>query len=269
METGYGAITTEPLEAKENITPEVVTSSLKETARAVPHLVKYAFAAIALFGCFLVLARAASAPSVLAGANADLRLEQRQSYATGADLELPSYLSALDESDPEWDAYSSQLTSPWVIGDPGKGNLVPGQVELVRFVEPHSVFRTYGGVHKASQCGYWWTMDPPTGSRETYFDHFAICPEWNDASDIIRCRVPVGYVAAVGVGQTVDCPKSGGHLSPDPSNLQLSGDICTASVKMENHLSCEYCSSNVFDLGQSACSNQGPSYIDGFTLDGN
>jgi len=142
-------------------------------------------------------------------------------------------------------------------------------VELVRFVEPHFVFRTYGGFHKASQCGYWWTMAPPAGAKDTYFDHFAICPEWNDASDIIRCRVPVGYVAAVGVGQTVDCPESGGHLSPDPWNLQLNGDICTASVKMEKHLSCEYCSSNVFDLEQSACSNKGSDPVDGFTFGGN
>jgi len=111
-------------------------------------------------------------------------------------------------------------------------------------------------------------MAPPAGAKDTYFDHFAICPEWNDASDIIRCRVPVGYVAAVGVGQTVDCPESGGHLSPDPWNLQLNGDICTASVKMEKHLSCEYCSSNVFDLEQSACSNKGSDPVDGFTFGG-
>ena len=62
----------------------------------------------------------------------------------------------------------------------------------------------------------------------------------------------------------MDCPKSGSHLSPDASNLQLNGDICTASVKMEKHLSCEYCVSNTFDLAKSACSNKEPSYIDGF-----
>lgn len=260
-ETGYDAID-ESLEVEENITPEVAPS-LKETARAVPHLVKCALAATALFGCFLALSRA-STPSAVAGANADLRLSN-----TGANLELPSYLSALDESHPEWDKYSSQLTSRWVIGNPGGGNLVPGQVEIVEFVEPHFVFRTYGGDHKASQCGYWWTMTPPSGAKDTYFDHFAICPEWNDASDIIRCRVPVGYIAAVGVGQTVDCPESGGHLAPDPWNLQLNGDICSASIKMEKHLSCEYCSSNVFDLEKSACSNEGPNYLDGFTFKGN
>jgi len=247
-DTGYDSIE-EPPETVENATPEVVPS-LKETASAVPHLLKCALAATALCGCFLALSGSSnSTPSAAAGAKADLRL------SSGANLELPSYLSALDESHPEWDLYSSQLTSSWVVGDPGNGNIVPGKVEIVEFVEPHFVFRTYGGDHKASQCGYWWTMDPPAGARDTYLEHFAICPEWNDASQIIRCRVPVGYVAAVGVGQTVDCPISGGHLAPDPWNLQLNGDICTASVQMEQHLSCEYCSSNVFDLEKSSCSN--------------
>ena len=121
------------------------------------------------------------------------------STAQGSDVALPDYVTALDETDPEWDA--SRLKR--VIGDPGKGKLIPDEVALVRFTKPHFVFRTYGGEGKANQCGYWWTLNPPQDDKDTYFDHFAICPEWNDASDIIRCRVPVGYVAVVGVGQTV------------------------------------------------------------------
>ena len=93
------------------------------------------------------------------------------------------------------------LTSKYVIGEPGQGNMVPGKVELVRFVEEHFVFRTYGG--GAKQCGWWWVLNPPRGKKETYFDHFAICPEWNDADNIVRCRVPENYVAVVGIGQTV------------------------------------------------------------------
>ena len=178
-------------------------SSIEESPaasrRAGSHLVKCAIASIALFGCFWAIH---PAPTDIISAELLVAQQQDQSN-TGASLDLPSYLAALDETDPEWDDYSSQLTSRWVVGGPGKGNLVPGQVELVRFVEPHFVFRTYGGYHKASQCGYWWVMDPPKGAKDTYFDHFAICPEWNDATDIIRCRIPVGYVAAVGVGQSV------------------------------------------------------------------
>jgi hypothetical protein len=164
------------------------------------NLVKCVIASIALFGCFWAIQ---PAPTDSVGAELLVAQQQHQSSAGATSLELPSYLAALDETDPEWDDYSSQLTSPWVVGAPGKGNLVPGEVALVRFVEPHFVFRTYGGYHKASQCGYWWVMDPPKGAKNTYFDHFAICPEWNDATDIIRCRIPVGYVAAVGVGQSV------------------------------------------------------------------
>jgi len=244
-------------------------SSIEESPaasrRAGSHLVKCAIASIALFGCFWAIH-----PAPTDSISAELLVAQQQNQSnTGASLDLPSYLAALDETDPEWDDHSSQLTSRWVVGGPGKGNLVPGQVELVRFIEPHFVFRTYGGYHKASQCGYWWVMDPPKGAKDTYFDHFAICPEWNDATDIIRCRIPVGYVAAVGVGQSVDCPESGQNLSPDPWNLQLNGDICTAAIKMEKHLSCEYCSSNAFDMELSACSNKGPNYVDGFSFGGN
>jgi hypothetical protein len=197
-ETGYGSVEDSPK----------ASPLSKETARAGPHLVKCAISAAAMFGCFFTLAQNPTPSAVVADStNAELLVAQQQQQRhqsnARANLELPSYLAALDETDPEWDDYSSQLTSRWVVGAPGKGNLVPGQVELVRFVEPHFVFRTYGGYQKASQCGYWWVMDPPKGAKDTYFDHFAICPEWNDATDIIRCRVPVGYVAAVGVGQSV------------------------------------------------------------------
>mmetsp|Transcript_32168 Transcript_32168/g.68078 ORF Transcript_32168/g.68078 Transcript_32168/m.68078 type:complete len:268 (+) Transcript_32168:160-963(+) len=214
--------------------------------------------AATLLGLSVVYHVSTTRSSSSMAANANMLLGKTKS------VDLPSYLVALDETDPEWDENSWMLTSRYVIGDPGKGNMIPDQVALVKFVEPHFVFRTYGGENKARQCGYWWVMNPPAGDKDVYFDHFAICPEWNDASYIIRCRVPVGYIAAVGAGQSVDCPESGGHLSPDPANLQLNGNICSASVQIEKHLSCTYCSSNDFDLAKSACSNNGPSYIDGF-----
>ena len=141
--------------------------------------------------------------------------------------------TALDETDPEWAEHSWRVTNSRVIGEPGGGNIIPDMIDI--FNEPH---RTYGG--KANQCGRWWVLDPPSGPKDSYFHHFAICKEWNDATDIIRCRVPKGYIAVVGEGQSVDCPVTKEQLSPDSENLQLSGDICTASVKMERHLSCEY-----------------------------
>jgi hypothetical protein len=178
-------------------------------------------------------------------------------------LDLPDYLVSLDESDEDWDNLKGQLTSSWVIGEEGKGNLIPDKVEIVEFVKDHYVFRAYGGEGKANQCGYWWVLNPPTGDTVTYFDHFAICNAWNDATDIIRCRVPQGYKSAVGIGQSVDCP-SGNHLAPLDTILQLNGNICQAAVPVESHLSCEYCSSEYYNLENSECSNKGASYIDGF-----
>jgi hypothetical protein len=180
-----------------------------------------------------------------------------------ASLDLPDYLVALDESDEDWDDLKGQLTSSWVIGTEGKGNLIPDKVEIVEFVKDHYVFRAYGGEGKAKQCGYWWVLNSPTGDTEKYFDHFAICDAWNDATSIIRCRVPQGYKTAVGIGQSVDCP-SGEHLAPLDTILQLNGQICNAAVPIEGHLSCEYCSSDYFNLEESTCSNNGANYIDGF-----
>ena len=171
---------------------------VEDTSRSV----KTIATAVTLFGMFVVFGLSSSSRANFA-ANGNVLPVLGNARGPTSNLDLPSYMTALDETDPEWDAYANQLTSKYVIGDPGKGNLIPDKVALVKFVEPHFVYRTYGGDHKASQCGYWWVMDPPTEDKDSYFDHFAICPEWNDASDIIRCRVPVGYIAAVGEGQTV------------------------------------------------------------------
>jgi hypothetical protein len=183
---------------------------------------------------------------------------------SNANLKLPDYLVRVETTDPEYNEHSYLLTSKLVIGDPGKGNMIKEKVELVRFDKPHFVFRTYGGEGKSSQCGYWWTLNPPKGNRSTFFDHFAICPEWNDATYIVRCRVPEGYISVVGIGQDVECPESHGHLFPDPDILQLNGDICTAATEKQDHLACEYCKSDQFDFELSSCSNNDLDYIDGF-----
>lgn len=246
----YESIEEQPLVAPAPEQPDPQEGEVK------PQLSKnFAIAAAAILGSCAVIASRKSAST-------DVPLYR--AALSSSNVALPSYLTALDETDPEWAEHSWRVTSSWVIGEPGRGNLIPDKVDLVRFNEPHFVFRTYGGENKAKQCGYWWVMDPPSGPKDSYFDHFAICKEWNDATDIIRCRVPEGYIAVVGEGQSVDCPETKEHLKPDSANLQLNGDICTASIMMEKHLSCEYCAADAFDLEKSACSNRGPNYIDGF-----
>lgn len=166
------------------------------------HFLKCALAAIALFGCFATLADP-SGPSANTASEANLlaTTEQEQQTNAGPNLLLPSYLEALGPGDPEYESNASKLTSKYTIAEPTKGNMIPGRVEIVRFTEPHFVFRYYGG--SSSQCGYWWVLDPPTGTEASYSEHFAICPEYGPKSDIVRCRIPAGYVTVVGEGQSV------------------------------------------------------------------
>ena len=46
----------------------------------------------------------------------------------------------------------------------------------------------------------------------------------------------------------------------------MSGDVCTDVIKMENHLACEYCDADNFDLELASCSNEVPDYVDVFTF---
>lgn len=234
------------------------------TAKPRSLVLKCVLAAVGFYGCYMALSGFSTMDSGVSLLETSTGMATATAAETSAStLNLPSYLFAVDKNDEEYDKYADQLTSSYVIGGKGEGNLIPGEVEIVRFVEPHFVFRTYGGENKANQCGYWWVLDPPTGNKISYFDHFAICPEFNDATDIVRCRVPEGYIAVVGVGQSIKC-ESGVTMMPDPMELQLNGDICTQATKQDSHLACEYCSSNLFNLEYSSCSNEGRDYIDGF-----
>lgn len=190
----YGSIEGQTLPGNNDVPVDDVTSTT-DTASKMKKFAKYAL--IVAIGSSAMYALSFSRPR---SSTEVPTLATTNDVTNSADhLALPDYLVALDSTDPEYD--ESMLTSKYVIGEPGQGNMIPGEVELVRFVKEHFVFRTYGG--GAKQCGYWWVLNPPKGSKETYFDHFAICPEWNDADNIVRCRVPVNYTAVVGIGQTV------------------------------------------------------------------
>lgn len=186
---------------------------------------------------------------------------------TNTTPEVPSYLTVLAPD--EYDHNEFDVNSSYIIGEPGEGNIVKGEAKVVRFNEPTFVFRTYGGEGKAQQCGYWWVLNPPSGSKDTYFEHFAICPEFNDATYIVRCLVPTNFTAIVGEGQSIDCVEGDPttRLTPDSWNLQMNADVCSGVTKMEKHLACSYCSTDQFALEDSACSNEGSNYIDGFVYD--
>ena len=61
----------------------------------------------------------------------------------------------------------------------------------------HTAYRIWGG--PASQCGYWWILAPPDDCvdvcpRMTALQletTFAVCPEWNDMTNITAANIPV------------------------------------------------------------------------------
>lgn len=166
-------------------------------------------------------------------------------------FELPSYLEPLLADHVEYSSLNSTLYK-YLLKEPGQGGFKGA--EIVKFTEERSVYRIYGGENKAQQCGYWWNLEPPVGNVSTYFQEFAVCPEWNDATDMIKCTVPVGYAAVVGSGQSADCDDNS-TLAPDESILQLNGAICDV-IDRDLSLSCEFCAAREFSLEKSACATE-------------
>ena len=72
-----------------------------------------------------------------------------------ANFPLPSYLSPLPSSDPDYATLFSS-GSQYAVGAPGAGGI--SEMKVVYFTEEHLVYRVYGG--PASECGYWWMLGP-------------------------------------------------------------------------------------------------------------
>lgn len=114
------------------------------------------------------------------------------------------------------------------------------------------MYRVYGGEGKASQCGFWWNLDAPQDTTKSYFEEFAVCEEWNDATHMVRCNVPEGYNAVVGIGQSATCANNE-TIVPDDGVLQLNGAICDIANQEGPGLICEWCAADGEALHDSAC----------------
>mmetsp|Transcript_53854 Transcript_53854/g.62186 ORF Transcript_53854/g.62186 Transcript_53854/m.62186 type:complete len:294 (+) Transcript_53854:118-999(+) len=152
-------------------------------------------------------------------------------------LDLPPYLLPLPESDPAYPGLNESAYNYAYGPNPGDGMLK--EFEVVTFVTTHNAYRVYGG--NATACGYWWILAPDHNDcfrpilddvNYTIFanDYVAVCPEWNTGMYLHRCKIPAGYNAVIGIGQSANCTSNGQLLTPDPTILQLNGDVCSASV---------------------------------------
>ena len=219
---------------------------------------------VAVVGCFFVIGLLSNSNDAVDEAKGTLLITKSDAKAStvaaNAEVELPSYLTVLGQGD-DYDHRKYNVTSTNVVAPPGEGKIIPGKARVVRFNQPGFVYRTYGG--NANQCGYWWTLNPPSDTYTTYAQHYAMCNTFNDIEYIVRCRVDTNFTAVVGPGQSLNC---GGILvEPDPTALQLNANVCQEAVVLGNHLPCEYCTAKEF-LQNSACSNTAADYIDGSTF---
>jgi len=162
-------------------------------------------------------------------------------------------LEILPETDPTFASLNSSLIDFGLLAGPFQCNFL--ETNLVRFTQQHFVYRICGGKDKASQCGFWWNLDPPQGNLETHFEHFAVCPEWNDSDNLVRCTAPKDFTALVGSGQSATGADTS-TLAPDPTILQLnSGGICgtVGQGGADDNLTCEWCGAEDFSLEECAC----------------
>jgi hypothetical protein len=186
---------------------------------------------------------------------------------------LPSYLETLPETDPAFAPLNQTGYGGYILGEPGEGRL--REFEIITFKEEHDVYRVYGGEGKAGMCGNWWTLSPPGNIYPTFplitadeylRDIFAVCPEWNDATQIIRCNVPAGFNAIVGIGQTANCSDSITNLIPSETDLQLNAKFCNSDrdfnrafnqssypMITDPEVSCSFCKTDKSGLQLSTC----------------
>lgn len=165
------------------------------------------------------------------------------------DFPFPSYLEALDPSDPEFSSLQESAQKFAVNKTFGGGGIF--DYLIVRTKVPVPMNRVYGG--QATECGYWWMLPYNTGNVPVSFDQYrnitGVCPGWNAGTNVVSCMVPKGWAFVMGQGQSVFCP-NGQTIYPPGSVFQVNGDVCSAAN--DAGLTCETCIAKN-DLVDSEC----------------
>ncbi|AMK78050.1 MULTISPECIES: hypothetical protein [Methylomonas] len=117
-------------------------------------------------------------------------------------------------------------------GEPGKGKLCKAKIFLVQM--PVAVYRIWDSAWPDRARGNWWTLNYPAGSRDSYRQAEAICPEWSGLDRLIVCTVKVGTRVAIGPAQSADCA-NGLSYKPSPENqVYIPNDSRNNQVFVEN-----------------------------------
>lgn len=101
----------------------------------------------------------------------------------------------------------AEITNPALISQAqlanGKGGTCIAKVFSV--TAPVTLYRVFDSTKPHSKLGGWWSLNRPSGSRESYRSAFAICPEWSKLDKVVSCEVRPGTEIVIGTTQSATC----------------------------------------------------------------
>ena len=118
----------------------------------------------------------------------------------------------------------SGLCNEYACHDSEKGGLIPSySKEYITTTNRTLVFRLFTQPPtkgKAGKYGSWWSLTPPSGSKYTYMTNNAICPEFNDMTDLVVCLLKKNVKVSIGPTQSIKC-QDGTLISENLSTYQI------------------------------------------------
>lgn len=86
----------------------------------------------------------------------------------------------------------------------GKGGVCDAQVFSVS-EQPIKLYRVFDASKPYTKFGGWWSLERPSGSRDSYRAANAICPEWSPLDRLAVCEVHPGTQLVIGSTQSAGC----------------------------------------------------------------
>ena len=114
-------------------------------------------------------------------------------------------------------AEASDKLMPQANGAAGKGGVCAAQSFVA--VEPITVYRLYDSSRPWTAQGAWWSMNRPSGTRESYRAQNAICKEWSPIDRLVVCKIKPHTELVLGTTQSVTCSEN--ETYPATADIQV------------------------------------------------
>lgn len=84
-----------------------------------------------------------------------------------------------------------------------KGGVCSAKVFSV--IAPVTLYRIFDASNPKSKFGGWWSLKPPSGTKEDYRSANAICREWSALDRVVSCEIRPGTQVVIGTTQSAQC----------------------------------------------------------------